>query len=81
MLVGDRVVQVPLDLPGDVVGGQRSSDQIRVFDALSARSPRTVHDIARRAGLSVAAVQGSLGALDLDGAARERETGWVRAST
>ncbi len=80
-LVGDRVVQVPLDLPGDVVGGQRTSDQIRVFDALSARSPRTVHDIARRAGLSVAAVQGSLGALDLDGAARERETGWVRAST
>ena len=86
-LVGDRVVQVPLDFLGDVGrdgtpgSGQRSSDQIRVFDALSARSPRTVHDVARRAGLSVAAVQGALGALDLERAARERETGWVRTST
>lgn len=91
-LVGDRVVQVPLDFPADgetgdaarggsPVRGERTSDQIRVFDALSARSPRTVHDVARRAGLSVAAVQGALGGLDLEGAARERENGWVRAST
>ncbi len=76
-LVGDRVVQVPLDLPGV----ERSSDQTRVLDALSARSPRTVHDLARRSGLSVAAVQGALGGLDLEGAARERDTGWLRGST
>jgi DNA protecting protein DprA len=81
-LVGERMLQPTLDLPVDAEDapgpGNRTSDQIRVFDALSARSPRTVHDIARRAGLSTAAVQGSLGALDLEGVVRERETGWVR---
>ncbi|TFC52404.1 DNA-processing protein DprA [Cryobacterium sp. TMT1-21] len=82
-LVGERMLQLTLDLPADEGGtagfGGRTSEQIRVFDALSSRSPRTVNDIARRAGLSAAAVQGSLGALDLEGAVRERETGWVRA--
>ncbi|MBC7442149.1 MAG: DNA-protecting protein DprA [Ramlibacter sp.] len=82
-LVGERMLQLTLDLPageGGAAGfGGRTSEQIRVFDALSTRSPRTVNDLARRAGLSAAAVQGSLGALDLEGVAHERETGWVRA--
>jgi DNA processing protein len=56
----------------------RSSDQIRVIDALSARSPRSIADVARRAGLASTSVIGALGALELEGAARERETGWVR---
>ncbi|TFD09458.1 DNA-processing protein DprA [Cryobacterium sp. TMT1-66-1] len=80
-LVGERSIQVPLDFavtdagPGPI---PRTSDQIRVFDALSGRSPRTVADLSRRAGLSSAAVRGALGGLDLDGAAQEREAGWVR---
>ncbi|TFD88864.1 DNA-processing protein DprA [Cryobacterium serini] len=80
-LVGERSVQVPLDFsdtdtgPGPI---PRTSDQVRVFDALSARSPRTVADLSRRAGLSTTAVRGALGGLDLDGAAQEREAGWVR---
>ncbi|TFC13063.1 DNA-protecting protein DprA [Cryobacterium algoritolerans] len=81
-LVGERTLSLTLDLQaadGDSGGfGGRTSDQIRVFDALSGRSPRTVPDVARRAGLSTAAVQGALGALGLEGAVRERETGWVR---
>jgi DNA processing protein len=80
-LVGERSIQVPLDFddtdshPGP---SPRTSDQVRVFDALSGRSPRTVADLSRRAGLSNAAVRGALGGLDLDGAAQEREAGWVR---
>ncbi|TFB68142.1 DNA-protecting protein DprA [Cryobacterium glaciale] len=86
-LVGERSIQVPLANleieagpatdagPGPL---PRTSDQVRVFDALSGRSPRTVGDLARRAGLSTAAVRGALGGLDLDGAAHEREAGWVR---
>ena len=80
-LVGERSIQIPLDFP-DIDAGPgpipRTSDQVRVFDALSGRSPRTVADLSRRAGLSSAAVRGALGGLDLDGAAQEREAGWVR---
>lgn len=80
-LVGERSLQVPLEFadadpgPGPI---PRTSDQVRVFDALSGRAPRTVADLSRRAGLSSAAVRGALGGLDLDGAAQEREAGWVR---
>ncbi|TFB46450.1 DNA-processing protein DprA [Cryobacterium tagatosivorans] len=58
----------------------RTSEEIRVLDALSPRSPRPVPEIARRAGMSTSAVLGALGALDLDGVVSERETGWVYAS-
>jgi DNA processing protein len=58
----------------------RTSEQVRVFDALSGRSARSVADIGRRAGLPASAVLGALGLLDLEGAVRERETGWVRSS-
>ncbi|MBG6212338.1 MAG: DNA-processing protein DprA [Cryobacterium sp.] len=80
-LVGERSIQVPLDFPDTDAGPgpiPRTSDQVRVFDALSGRSPRTVTDLSRRAGMSSAAVRGALGGLDLDGAAQERESGWVR---
>ena len=49
-----------------------------ILAALSSRSPRTVADIAARAGRSSAEVQALLGALELDGQVRERESGWVR---
>ncbi|KFF59257.1 DNA-binding protein [Cryobacterium sp. MLB-32] len=85
-LVADRTVQVPLDCAGVDSGGPvdlgsgRTSDQVRVFDALSARSPRSLPELARRSGLSPAGVRGALGALDLEGAVREREAGWVRCA-
>lgn len=55
-------------------------DAVRVLDALSVRSAREVSDIAARSGLSVATAQSVLGRLELDGAVREREGGWVRGS-
>lgn len=64
--------------PGDREA-QMNSDHVRVLDGLSPRSPRTVLDIARRAGLSTSTVIGVLGALDLERLVVERETGWVRA--
>jgi DNA processing protein len=59
---------------------ERTSDQVRVFDALSVRAPRVPAEIARRSGLSTAAVLGALGTLDFEGAVRERATGWVRVT-
>lgn len=60
------------ELPGP------AAEHLRVLDALSARSARPVDDIAARSGLSIATVQGVLGTLQLDGAAAERTTGWVK---
>ncbi|MCY7325536.1 MAG: DNA-processing protein DprA [Microbacteriaceae bacterium] len=57
-----------------------SAERTRVVDALSARSPRTVGDIAARAGLSAAQVQSVLGLLELEGRAARRERGWVRGT-
>ncbi|MEO7146961.1 MAG: DNA-processing protein DprA [Terrimesophilobacter sp.] len=55
-----------------------SPEEVRVRDAMSSRSARTVDDIAARAGLSVATVQAALGIMQLAGAATERERGWVQ---
>ncbi|MDY7528117.1 MULTISPECIES: DNA-processing protein DprA [unclassified Cryobacterium] len=80
-LVAEHLVQVTLDFPESELGlegSRRTSEQVRVFDALSGRSPRGIGDLARRAGLSTMSVRAALGALGLEGAARERETGWVR---
>jgi DNA processing protein len=49
----------------------------RVIDALSARSPRSTEDVAARAGLSVADVQGQLGTLQVMGGVVESERGWT----
>lgn len=57
-----------------------SAEHVRILDALSLRSARLVDDIAARSGLSVSAVQGALGVMQLDGAATERANGWVKAA-
>ena len=56
----------------------RSAEETRLLDALSLTSAREVNDIAARAGLSVAAVQSLLGALEIEELVVERERGWVR---
>ncbi|MHA6694209.1 DNA-processing protein DprA [Homoserinimonas sp. A520] len=62
----------------DGLGEGATSEQVRVFDAISTRSPRTTHDIAARSGLSVATVQAILGAASVEGTVAERERGWVK---
>ncbi|CAN5143022.1 DNA-processing protein DprA [soil metagenome] len=70
---------VPLATTAVRGGTERQpSDQIRVLDAMSARAPRAVGDLAARAGLSVAEVQAVLGTLQLEGAVAEKERGWLR---
>ena len=54
---------------------------IRLADAMSTRAPRVPADIAARAGLSVAEVQGHLGQLELAGEVAERESGWIKVAT
>lgn len=56
-----------------------TSDTLRVIDALSVRSARTVDDVAARSGLSLGGVQAVLAALELEGGAAERGQGWVRS--
>lgn len=74
-------IEAPSSSAGEPVGAQRpSAERLRVTDALSARSARLVDDIAARAGLSIAMVQGVLGAMQLEGAAAERASGWVRTA-
>jgi DNA processing protein len=54
-----------------------SSEASRLLDSMSARSPRAVDDIARRSGLGTDTVQSLLGTLELDGAVRHGERGWL----
>lgn len=53
-------------------------EQTRLLDALSFSSPRETSDIAARAGLSIAAVQALLGALEIEERVTERERGWIK---
>lgn len=59
--------------------GEYTSDETRLIDALSTRSPRYSIDVARRSGLSVTTVTSTLAFLELAGAVAERENGWVLA--
>jgi DNA processing protein len=59
---------------------EQPAEVTRMLDALSTRSPRTASDLAARSGLAVATVQSLLGQLELGGAVREREGGWVKVT-
>jgi len=74
-LDGARAVHDPARSLGEP---QAAPELTRLLDALSSRSPRTTTDVAARAGLSVAMVQGLLGSLQLEGGVRESERGWTR---
>ena len=65
---------------GGPVSGDPTSEETRVFDALSTRSARDVQDVAARAGMAASTVAAVLGLLELNGRVRERDKGWVRAS-
>jgi DNA processing protein len=60
-------------------GSGLSSDEIRVLDALSTRSPRDIDDVARRAGLAIASVRAVFGTLEIGGVVAQREKGWVKS--
>jgi DNA processing protein len=61
----------------DATTPERSSEEVRVLDALSVRSPRPASDVAVRAGLPVDTVHSVLGILELDALVAERPGGWV----
>ncbi|WP_345750448.1 DNA-processing protein DprA [Microbacterium rhizophilus] len=71
------------DAPAEHRGEDRPRPEaIRVLDALGLRVWRTLDDIARRAGMSLAEVQAELGLLELDGRVESSIDGWriVRAT-
>lgn len=51
-------------------------EALRVLDALAMRAWRTLDDIARRSGMSLAEVQAELGLLELDGRIESSLDGW-----
>ena len=57
-----------------------TSDELRVFDALSARAPRAVDELAMRTGMARADVVASLALLELGARAAERASGWVKGA-
>ncbi|MFP5251703.1 MAG: DNA-processing protein DprA [Actinomycetes bacterium] len=77
----EHVVEL-LDGPGEeqhALGGM-TSDELRVLDALSARAPRGVDELAVRTGMARGDVVASLALLELGARALERASGWVRAA-
>ncbi|MFF1877364.1 DNA-processing protein DprA [Leifsonia sp. NPDC058230] len=65
---------------GDVAGaGSVDGVRLRVLDALSPRTPRTVREVATRAGMSERDAISTLGLLDVESLASEREAGWIKA--
>ncbi|UOE45355.1 DNA-processing protein DprA [Agromyces larvae] len=62
---------------GGPPGPSAHPDAVRVLDALSPRSPRSVDDVARLAGVEPARVMGVLGILEIEGRAARRPNGWV----
>lgn len=75
----EHVVEL-IDGPGEgesVLGGS-TSEELRLLDALSSRSPRAVDDLAVRTGMAPREVTATLALLELTGSAGERPTGWVR---
>jgi DNA processing protein len=79
----DQMAELVDGVVGEAAGGRVEAvgptpEERRVLDALSVREARHELDLARRSGLSVAAVQSALGALALDGGVAERPGGWVR---
>ncbi len=55
----------------------RTGDRSRVIDAMSARSPRSPAEIARRAGMAADEVTAVLGLLSLEARVRASPEGWV----
>jgi len=75
--LGDVQARLPMAAEDD----RSSPERTRLFDALSARSPRTTTDVAARSGLSIPEVQALLGSLQLEGEVHESERGWTRVPT
>ncbi|KAB1864578.1 DNA-processing protein DprA [Microbacterium algeriense] len=61
--------------------GAHDPDRVRLLDALSTRSRRTVDDLARRSGLATDRVLSLLGLLGLEQVVDVDEAGWRRVPT
>lgn len=55
-------------------------ERTRLLDAMSTRSPASVDELARRAGLAPDRIRSLLGLLQLEGEVRRDEAGWRRVS-
>ena len=71
--------QAPPDARGATVGADPEGFRLRVVDALSGSGGRSAERIAALSGLAVDRVRATLGLLELEGAAVERPSGWMRS--
>ncbi|WP_051142593.1 DNA-processing protein DprA [Gryllotalpicola ginsengisoli] len=66
-----------LDAAAEPLADPEDPRYMRALDALSARSPRPLDEVARRSGMAAPEVASLLGTLLLDGRVRKTERGWV----
>jgi DNA processing protein len=73
------VVELLTDETSDGVFDQRDSDTVvRILDSLSSTKPRSVADIAAKAGIETSTVTAALGSLEAEGRVTRDASGWVR---
>lgn len=88
-LVGAEPEQFPHRAAGSEARADREPDatadpdgaRTRLLDALSRRQPREAEQLAAISGLGLERVRSELGLLELEGAARRGERGWLRDSS
>nr|WP_221446946.1 DNA-processing protein DprA [Microbacterium thalassium] len=61
------------------LAADRPPEMTRVLDALAARTPRSIDQVAARSGMSPGEVEAELGVLELEGAAVREVHGWRTA--
>jgi DNA processing protein len=64
--------------PGERFDDRDSDTVVRILDSMSHSSPRTVDDIAAKAGIDVASVSSALGSLEADCRVARSPAGWTK---
>ena len=75
---GGAAVRARGDVRPNTAATELDAEVLRVTDALSTRTPRSIDEITRRSGLSVRDVMAALGPLELQGIALRHPDGWLR---
>jgi DNA processing protein len=69
-----------IDASAERFDARDSDTVVRILDSLSSTKPRTVNEIAAKAGIDVTTVTATLGSLEGEGRISRDASGWVRQS-
>jgi DNA processing protein len=76
--VADVVELFGIDANGERFDARDSDTVVRILDSLSSTKPRTVEEIAAKAGIDVTTVTSTLGSLEAEGRSVRAINGWTR---